>query len=69
MIVTDQAMPKMTGVELAQQVRESRPDMPIILATGYADMPEGGAKYITAKLDKPFSDAGLAKVLGDVLKG
>ena len=69
LIVTDQAMPKMTGVELAQQVRESRPDMPIILATGYADMPEGGAKYITAKLDKPFSDAGLAKVLGDVLKG
>ena len=68
LIVTDQAMPKMTGIELARQVREQRPALPIILATGYADMPEGGAKYITAKLDKPFSDASLARVLAEALQ-
>lgn len=63
LIVTDQAMPKMTGIELAQQVRLSRPDLPIILATGYAEMPEGGADCITAKLDKPFAETALRNVL------
>ncbi|TCD13916.1 hybrid sensor histidine kinase/response regulator [Oricola cellulosilytica] len=66
-LITDQAMPKMTGIELARQARISRPDLPIILATGYADMPEGGADFITAKLDKPFSDAALTAVLSEVI--
>ncbi len=66
LLITDHAMPRMTGVELAQQVRAMRPDMPIILATGYADMPEGGAECITARLEKPFSDAALARLLSEL---
>ena len=62
-LMTDQAMPKMTGVELARRARALRPDLPIILATGYAEMPEGGADCITARLEKPFSDASLARTL------
>ncbi len=62
-VITDQAMPKMTGVALARQIRSTRPDMPIILATGYAEMPEGGHDFITERLEKPFSDAALERVL------
>ncbi len=66
LVVTDQAMPRMTGVELARQIRALRPDLPVVLATGYADMPEGGAEYITARLEKPFSDSALARVLAEL---
>lgn len=36
LVVTDQTMPGMTGVELVQAVRQLRPDLPIILMTGYS---------------------------------
>jgi CheY-like chemotaxis protein len=36
LVLTDEIMPEMTGTELAIAVREIRPDLPIILATGYA---------------------------------
>jgi len=38
LVVTDQAMPGMTGSELARQIRSHWPDLPVILATGYADL-------------------------------
>jgi len=37
MLITDQAMPKMTGSELISRVREFRPDLPVILCSGYSD--------------------------------
>ena len=37
LIVTDMAMPNMTGVELAKEIKSIRSDMPIILCTGYND--------------------------------
>jgi len=36
LIITDQTMPKMTGQELAQKIRQLNPDVPIILSTGYS---------------------------------
>jgi signal transduction histidine kinase/CheY-like chemotaxis protein len=36
LIITDMAMPNMTGAELAKKVLEIRPELPIILCTGYA---------------------------------
>ncbi|MGP3698473.1 PAS domain-containing protein [Rhodobacter sp. NSM] len=66
LLITDQAMPRMTGNELARQVHEMRPDLPIVLATGYAELPGGMASCITAKLDKPFSDAALARLLSEL---
>jgi len=36
--VVDYAMPDMNGAEVAAQVRQKWPALPIILATGYADM-------------------------------
>jgi PAS domain S-box-containing protein len=53
LIITDHAMPKMTGIQLARAVALERPELPIIIATGYAEMPEEGASGFL-KLQKPF---------------
>jgi CheY-like chemotaxis protein len=37
LIVTDQIMPGMTGVEIAQCILELRPELPILLITGYSE--------------------------------
>ncbi|MFH2001848.1 MAG: response regulator [Planctomycetota bacterium] len=37
-VVTDLAMPNMNGAELAQKIRRIRPDMPVILCTGFSEM-------------------------------
>jgi signal transduction histidine kinase/ActR/RegA family two-component response regulator len=36
LVITDMAMPTMTGAELAQKILEIRPNLPIVLCTGYA---------------------------------
>jgi CheY-like chemotaxis protein len=41
LVITDQAMPHMTGMQLAKAMRNVLPDLPIILASGYAEMEEG----------------------------
>ena len=38
LLLTDQSMPGMTGLELAAAARELRPDLAVILATGYGDV-------------------------------
>ena len=38
LLLTDYLMPDMTGVELAVRARELLPDLPVLVATGYADM-------------------------------
>jgi len=37
LIVTDQVMPGLTGVEIAQSMLKLRPDLPILLITGYSE--------------------------------
>ncbi|MDX2507289.1 MAG: ATP-binding protein [Gammaproteobacteria bacterium] len=37
MLITDQTMPKLTGIELITQLREIRPNLPAILCTGFSD--------------------------------
>ena len=41
LVITDQAMPGMTGTQLSRLIRQSWPELPIILATRYADLPNG----------------------------
>lgn len=61
-VLTDFAMPKMTGRDLAIAVARERPGLPVILATGYAELPPG--EKIDAKvLPKPFGLAELARAL------
>ena len=37
LVITDQTMPKMTGIDLTSEIRRLRPDIPVILCTGYSD--------------------------------
>ncbi|NLA75719.1 MAG: response regulator [Deltaproteobacteria bacterium] len=49
-IITDQTMPKMTGAQLASELMKIRPDIPIILCTGFSDViSEEEAKAIGIK--------------------
>src|SRR5206468_11039004 len=61
-VITDYAMPDMTGAELAAQIRCIRPDMPIILATGYADFPNSHVQSLP-RLSKPFGSHERALIL------
>ena len=63
LVITDQAMPNMTGIELAAEIARRRPGLPIVLASGYAEMPAGAARDIVAQLEKPFSEATLSEAL------
>jgi CheY-like chemotaxis protein len=61
-VITDQAMPGMTGAQLADRLREMRPGLPVIIATGYAELPPG-AGADTVRLAKPFTQEALAKAV------
>jgi len=61
-VITDQAMPKMTGTQLAKAVRKEWPEMQVVLATGYAEIkPE--EEMGLPKLSKPFFEGDLAAAL------
>ena len=69
-IFTDQTMPKLTGYELARQVLTIRPDMPIILATGYSetvDKTKAEQAGIKQFIMKPFDIQTLTETLLKVL--
>lgn len=72
-LVTDQAMPGMNGFQLAQAAKALRPDLPVVLATGYARPGVGSgpaeAKAVDARLSKPFGQADLGRVLETVTAG
>jgi PAS domain S-box-containing protein len=65
LVITDQAMPKMTGVQLIEAIRAHWPELPVILATGYAELP-GGVKIDVPKISKPFSERELSSALTSV---
>ncbi|RWX05138.1 response regulator, partial [Rhizobium leguminosarum] len=63
LVICDHAMPRMTGAQLAHAIRSEWPDMPIILASGYAEIPEGAGIVDLPRLGKPFSQAQLAEAI------
>src|ERR1700730_14615834 len=68
LLITDHAMPGMTGIELAREVRRQRPQLPILLATGFAEL-EGGKAVDVARLAKPYTQAQLATEIARLLPG
>ncbi|WP_277762075.1 PAS domain-containing sensor histidine kinase [Pseudomonas sp. A34-9] len=62
LMITDMAMPQMTGAQLAHAVRLLKPDLPIILATGYAERLEGFAAQLP-RLPKPFTQMNLVAII------
>jgi signal transduction histidine kinase/FixJ family two-component response regulator len=66
LMLTDQAMPGMSGIELAQLVRKRRPGLPILLVTGYADLPACQQAKLP-RLPKPYSQAQLQASIEELL--
>ena len=65
-VVTDYAMPGMTGLDLAIKIKQMKPEYPVILASGYGDLPVD-APLGMPRLTKPYSQEELAKVLRRVV--
>jgi CheY-like chemotaxis protein len=65
LLVTDQSMPNMTGADLIREAREKFPQIAVILATGYTDVPEETGGNVV-RLGKPFSTEDLARALQQV---
>jgi signal transduction histidine kinase len=63
---TDHAMPGMTGTELATCIRRRWPELPIVIATGYADIP-GESDLGLPRLSKPYRQQELAEVLARLI--
>jgi CheY-like chemotaxis protein/anti-sigma regulatory factor (Ser/Thr protein kinase) len=63
-VITDHAMPDMTGLELANRLKALRAELPVILATGFAELRPGEAGDLP-RLAKPFTQDELAQALRD----
>lgn len=66
LVITDYSMPGMTGAQLAQAARDIHPALPIVLATGYADLP-AGTDIDLPRLAKPYDQAQLAKEIAKAM--
>ncbi|HQH26830.1 MAG TPA: response regulator, partial [Oligoflexia bacterium] len=72
LVVTDQTMPQMTGLELAVSLRQIRPDLKIVLMSGYSDqITEERLQQcgISRFLPKPVAPAALTAAIHEVLGG
>ena len=65
-VVTDFAMPGMNGFDLAMKIRQIRPQLPIVLATGYAELPPRAALGFP-RLGKPCTQKDLREALEKAL--
>lgn len=66
-VFSDVVMPKANGVVLARIVRERRPGLPVVLATGYPDAVDSVTENGAISLIKPYSIARLEAVLAESL--
>ncbi len=71
-VITDQTMPDMTGIELAKEILAVKPDMPIIMCTGFSyvvDANKAEAAGIRAFAMKPLTKREIARTIRKVLDG
>ncbi len=73
LLITDLTMPRLTGDRLAEQARQLRPDLPVILCTGFSDRVEdlktGSDPAIDAIAMKPMVRKEIAEMIRQVLGG
>ncbi len=70
LMLTDQTMPELSGINLAKQILRIRPDLPIILCTGYSAVVTEEVAHkigIQAYVHKPLVKRQLAQLLRDLL--
>jgi CheY-like chemotaxis protein len=68
LVITDQAMPQMTGTQLAAAIKIDWPDLPILLASGFAELPSK-LPFELPKLAKPFSLDDLGAAVAKMVDG
>jgi CheY-like chemotaxis protein len=69
LVFTDLAMPEMDGWETAREIRKHRPDLPIVLVTGYgatAQPPSGELDLVACIISKPFDFDQVTGTIGKV---
>jgi CheY-like chemotaxis protein len=72
LVITDQVMPQMTGIELARKLFNIRTDIPVILCTGFSylvDVPTAHAAGVNAFAMKPLTKGEIARTVRKVLDG
>jgi CheY-like chemotaxis protein len=62
LVVADQLMPQMTGLELAEAIRKDCPGLPLLLVSGFANLDRDAVKDIHV-LAKPFTQEALARAV------
>ncbi|WP_421578726.1 ATP-binding protein [Shinella sp. M31] len=67
LLITDYSMPEMTGGDLAKAAKTLFPDLPILIASGYADLPPG-IDFEVARLGKPYTQQQLALEIERVMR-
>ncbi|MFH1982350.1 MAG: response regulator [Pseudomonadota bacterium] len=67
-VVTDQRMPVMTGADLISALKDSWPDLPVVLMTAYGSkrLEEFAARMSADYLEKPFAPERLIEVIGHI---
>jgi PAS domain S-box-containing protein len=68
LVITDQAMPHMTGMQLAAAIKVVWPELPILLISGYAELPSKRA-FEVPKLAKPFTLDDLEEAVARTMHG
>jgi CheY-like chemotaxis protein len=68
LVLTDQAMPQMTGAELIAEIKSRRPKLAVILATGFAELPPGIDPLQQVTLAKPFLQYDLEQAVNAALE-
>lgn len=66
LVITDYAMPRMSGLQFAEQAQVLQPHLPLIVVSGYADLPHHSVRNIRMLL-KPFSQEDLVQAIGDAM--
>ena len=65
LMITDYSMPGMNGGELVKHAKQLRPNLSVLLATGYADLP-AGVEVDAARLSKPYTQDQLANEIAKI---
>ena len=67
LLISDFSMPKMNGAQLAKAASEICPELPILLATGYAELPSGSDLGLP-RIGKPYQQEQLADAISVALR-